>query len=629
MIENQETSREEIAPHNVLASLAYGVITTRADHTIQSVNAAGLEQFGYDEPDLLGAPLQTLFEQPGGHGAALLVTGNFRAVRKDGSVFSAELVMTPLKGSPSGQLVASVRNIEAELQRENHYRLLVETSEIPQFVMNQDGFMYANQAAARVYGFDSVEDLVNLHPTAISPEFQPDGRDSASKSNEMIGLAFEKGIHRFEWMNIKKDGTEVWMDLILTRLPHMGTDALFVACHDITERAKTEKFLRRSQKMDAIGQLTGGIAHDFNNILGIVMGNLEILQRSLTGNSSATQRIKAALNATSRAAKITNKLLTFSNENVCGARRITINEPIQDFHALMSKSLTAAIIIKLELAQDLWQVDVDPDEFGDAILNLALNARDAMPDGGKLTIQTANKALDSDYVKGNAGASTGDFVMITISDTGIGMSEDVQEKVFEPFFTTKAEGKGTGLGMSMVYGFIKRSGGHVKISSQPDNGTTIRIYLPRADMRTKMDAPLSAMATETPRGTETVLIVDDETALLETSVNQLTDLGYQTLTASSGQQALDIMAERRDIDLVFSDVVMPGPINGFQLGAQIIEKYPTVKVLLASGFTRRFGIDDDDNPAQIIDLSASLLRKPYNQYELAIAIRKTLGTAVT
>jgi signal transduction histidine kinase len=245
------------------------------------------------------------------------------------------------------------------------------------------------------------------------------------------------------------------------------------------DRVRTEEMVRRSQKMDAIGQLTGGIAHDFNNILGIIKGNLEILQRAFPDHEFAQDRLQAALAGTTRGADITRKLLAFSHKKSQETKRVSVNPPIREFEHLIGKSLTAAVKLELDLGTDLWAVDIDPADFENVILNLALNARDAMPDGGQLKIQTQNRSITPADAEKDPDLREGDFVCISVTDTGTGMTAETLEKIFEPFFTTKEEGKGTGLGLSMVYGFIKQSGGQIRINSKTGVGTTFRLYLPR------------------------------------------------------------------------------------------------------------------------------------------------------
>ena len=393
---------------------------------------------------------------------------------------------------------------------------------------------------------------------------------------------------------------------------------------DITKNKFNEIALRRAQKMEAVGQLTGGIAHDFNNILGIIMGNLEILKMILKGNDKANILIEKAHKGTMRAADITRHLLRFSRIETIKTIPTNVNTIFENIDELIARSLTVSIEVQTQLSENLWPVNVDPGDLEDAILNLSLNAKDAMPEGGTLIIETSNKLLDDDYVALNPGSSSGEFVMISISDDGIGISEDLIDKVLEPFFTTKELGAGTGLGLSMVYNFVKRSGGHIKIYSELGKGTTFNIFLPRAHSEAKIETNKVLASTELPRGKETVLIVDDEEALVDIATKNLQMLGYKVLTAANAQQALNVIEDNKSIDLIFSDMIMPGEIDGYQLADRLLKIDPRYKILLTSGFTKQRGERPIDDNKYMNELVNKRLHKPYNQSELALAVRRVL-----
>ncbi|MEH6402930.1 MAG: PAS-domain containing protein [Sneathiella sp.] len=414
----------------------------------------------------------------------------------------------------------------------------------------------------------------------------------------------------------------------LNAKPRFKADGTFLGYRgvgrDITERIQLEEQLRRTQKMEAIGQLTGGIAHDFNNILGIIQGNMELAEEALPQNAIAHKRLTKALLGVDRAADITKKLLSFSRKDAGQTQSIIVNKYIENLEDILAKSLTASIRIETYLADNLWAVAADQGDFEDAILNLSLNARDAMPGGGILMIETENKTLNQDYVQRNPEGTAGDFVMISVSDTGNGMTEEIRSKVFEPFFTTKAQGKGTGLGLSMVYGFVQRSGGHLKIYSEIGKGSVFRIYLPRINSDTEQIEPISPLQEQLPRGGETILIVDDEDALRDIAASHLQRLGYTILTAENGQNALQVIKADKTIDLLFSDIVMPGNLDGYQLAAAAYKENPTLNILLASGFTKiqkEFSSEDNNFASSPL---TPILSKPYNRSELAFAVRKAL-----
>ncbi len=319
---------------------------------------------------------------------------------------------------------------------------------------------------------------------------------------------------------------------------------------DITENTQLEERVRQAQKMEAVGQLTGGIAHDINNILGIVMGNLELLKLTGTTDEKILPLVDSAFEGGSRGAELTKKLLSFSRKTSFEEEETNVNDLVKGMDDFVAKSLTASIETAFHLEQDIWPVKIDPRDLENCLLNLALNARDAMKDGGKLVIETANKVIDDDYVQRNPGASSGEYVLLAVSDTGQGMTAKVRAQVLEPFFTTKEEGQGTGLGLSMVYGFVQRSGGHLKIYSEVGEGTTIRIYLPRARVDDKMQQ-VPVLRSTPPTGTETILIVDDEEALLKVASRYLESLGYKTFSANNGKQALDVLNDNKNIELLF------------------------------------------------------------------------------
>lgn len=397
-----------------------------------------------------------------------------------------------------------------------------------------------------------------------------------------------------------------------------------VSVLDITERKRIEQQSRRSQKMEAVGQLTGGIAHDFNNILGIVMGNLELLEARIADDPLAMERLRKAMKGVGRGAEITRKLLGFSRKNTEDLSVTKLNIFIDTIKDLIAKSLTASIQVKTHLAADLWNVTVDLGDLEDALLNVSLNAKDAMPHGGVLTIETSNKTLDDLYVRQNVGSRAGDFVVISISDTGEGMSESVRDKVLEPFFTTKETGKGTGLGLSIVYGFVQRSGGHMKIYSEVNIGTTIRLYLPRTDIPSVSARNVDRKIVEMPTGTETILVIDDEEVLRDIAATILRGLGYNTLIGSNSKDALKMLDEHSDIKLLFSDVIMPGDMDGYDLALYAHAAYPDLQILLTSGFNKHRDEKSDCDDKFLSQINALLLDKPYNRSELAFAVRKIL-----
>lgn len=388
---------------------------------------------------------------------------------------------------------------------------------------------------------------------------------------------------------------------------------------DITERRQTDEALRRSQKMEAVGQLAGGIAHDFNNRLGVITGYLNLLNEHMSGEEKTLKWVETATQAAWGCADLTKQLLVFSQQKPSEISLVELNQEVSKIDSLITHAMTPAISVQILSSKGLWPVAINPYEFQDVILNLAINARDAMPEGGKLLIETSNKVLDDQHAANNSKVTPGEYVQILVSDTGQGIDKKTMEHIFEPFFTTKPEGKGTGLGLSMVYGFTKRHSGFVKVNSELGKGTTFHLYLPRMT-----DPEVTALAdtsnkTVLPRGNETVLIVDDEVEILNLADQYLRDLGYRTLLANNASQALDVISEHADIDLMFSDIVMPGGINGYLLAEEAVKVSPNLKVLLTSGFVNNV---TPYNSQEM--LTGNLLPKPYNKDDLAMQIRQVL-----
>jgi len=388
---------------------------------------------------------------------------------------------------------------------------------------------------------------------------------------------------------------------------------------DVTERQITEDFVKRSQKMEALGQITGGVAHDFNNILGIILGNLEILESKVDGNEEVRKRLQTVVRSSLRAVDLTQQLLSFSRKEAKSSVPTAINPLIRNMATIIGRSVTPEINVEYNLAENLWLTDIDPGDFEDALLNLVLNARDAMPTDGELVIETSNKVLGVMYCKQNLNVVPGEYVQLAVSDTGCGIAPEIMDRIFDPFFTTKPEGKGTGLGMSMIFGFSKRSNGHVKAYSESGLGTTVRLYLPRSVEKHQAVDPVRLRRTEIPRGDETILVVDDEADLLEVAEAYLTGLGYRVVTASNGRQALNLLERNPSIDFLFSDVVMPGGMNGFELAEEAVARYGQLKVLLTSGFTNRAMARNGQ-----ARFNANLLIKPYNEADLALRLRSIL-----
>ncbi len=387
---------------------------------------------------------------------------------------------------------------------------------------------------------------------------------------------------------------------------------------EIGERRQAEAKLAQSQKMETIGKLTGGVAHDFNNLLQVVSGNLQLLSKEVVGNDRAETKIANAMAGVSRGSKLASQLLAFGRRQALEPKVVNISRFVRDMDDMIRRAIGEAVEVETVVGGGLWNTFIDPNQIENALLNLAINARDAMQGAGKLTIELSNAHLDDAYARAHEEVTPGQYVMMAVTDTGSGMPREIIEKVFEPFFSTKAEGKGSGLGLSMVYGFVKQSGGHVKIYSEVGHGTTIKLYLPRAlqaeDVEVVVDnGPIVG-------GTETVLVVEDDAEVRDTVIALLTDLGYRTLKAVDAASALTVIDSGIPIDLLFTDVVMPGTLKSPELARKAKERLPDIAVLFTSGYTENSIVHGGK-----LDAGVELLSKPYTREALARKFRHVLA----
>jgi len=421
---------------------------------------------------------------------------------------------------------------------------------------------------------------------------------------------------RIELVALRASGEEFPIELAITPLRGNDTITFSAFIRDVTEHKAREEQLRQLQRMDAIGRLTGGVAHDFNNLLAIIQGNSELLRGQLEGGSEAAEMIDDVIDAAGRGAELVRRLLAFARMQHLEPEPVDLNARLPNILGLLRRALGEDVKVLIKPAEDLWPATVDPTQVDDAIVNLAINARDAMPGGGTLTIETRNVELDADYAAHHLEVRPGDYVMLAVSDTGSGMPPEVIGRAFEPFFTTKQEGQGTGLGLSQVFGWVKQSGGHIKIYSEVGHGTTIKLYLPRAE------APSEGKAVEpdivTPQGSETILVVEDNPNVRKTVIRQLHDLGYRTLEADSGSAALRMIKDGARFDLLLTDVIMPGGITGYELADQLRADRPDLKILFTSGYTELAATGNRPEGR------GTLLSKPYRKQDLGRAVRAVL-----
>ena len=426
---------------------------------------------------------------------------------------------------------------------------------------------------------------------------------------------------RGEFVNYCKDGSTILVSATISPIKDPdGRITHFISVQeDITERRLLEEQLHQAQKMEAVGQLTGGLAHDFNNLLTIIIGNLDLLADELADKPKAQELAGYALDAGIRGAELTRQLLAFSRRQQLDPKVIDINKLAAEVIQLLRRTLGEQVQIKLRLSDGLWPAMADPAQVESALANLAINARDAMPQGGHLTVETANKILDEEYAADNVGVTPGRYVMLAVSDTGTGIAPEVLSRVFEPFFTTKEKGRGTGLGLSMVYGFANQSGGHVKIYSELGHGTTVRLYLPVATEAVSTEVVEDDIIAEATGG-EIVLVVEDNADVRRMVVSQLRSLGYVVMEAGDGTEALEVLRSSTPVDLLFTDVVMPGGWLGPDLAREARRLRPGIKVLLSSGYAEA-AMDSGGHGGA----TEAVLHKPYRKKDLAQKVREVLS----
>jgi len=544
-----------------------------------------------------------------------------RNVTKEGKTIICEWFNTALIDEDDTVIgIASmVQDITKHKAAEDDLRKLsmaVEQSPTSIIITNAHGIIeYANSKFSKTTGY-SKEDVIGQYNKILRTEYTAKPEYENLWSTVTAGKQWQG-----EFNSKRKDGSLYWNSTSISPITDIDDNItnFLVAMEDITERRKIEEHLRRSQKMEAVGQLAGGIAHDFNNLLGIIIGNLDLMKRNIDDGSKLAEQLSKAQNAALRGSSLTRRLLNFSHQSPESSKPVNINKVIMGLEDLVDKSLTKKVTLETDLAEGLWMTALNTGDFEDALINFSLNARDAMPNGGTLHIATKNVTLSHLMMNGEAEFIAGDYVKIIISDTGVGMSKEVAAKAFDPFFTTKSTDKGTGLGLAMVYGFVQRSKGHILVFSEENMGTTFKIYLPRSqDIATPPKAS-NTIEGPLPTGSETILIVDDEQELACLAKNILDGLGYSTICAYSADQALKTLESNPAIDLLFSDIVMAGSHSGYDLAESAAQLYPKLKILLTSGFAGTQQMSDTQD-----FWGQKFITKPYRDVELAQRVRLAL-----
>jgi PAS domain S-box-containing protein len=518
---------------------------------------------------------------------------------------------------------------QASAESEERFRLLVDgANDYAIYMLDPEGNVVSwNEGAKRIKGYTANEIIGRNFACFFTPEDLQVGLP-----DQHLRIAAMEGRFEQEGWRVRKDGSRFWANTVLTAL--RGSDGSlrgFVKItRDVSERRRQEEALEQSQaalaqaqKMEAVGQLTGGIAHDFNNLLTVIQGSLELVERQGAGINTETlaRLLRPARIAAERGAALTHRLLAFSRQQALAPHDIDINAHVSSMSELLRRTLGEAVAIETVLAGGLWRCFVDPSQLENALLNLAVNARDAMPVGGKLTLETGNTYLDQEYAAAHDEVTAGQYVMVAVSDTGGGMDAATIARAFEPFFTTKEQGKGTGLGLSQVYGFVKQSGGHVKIYSELGRGTTVKIYLPRYVSEGAPERIFDRSTPVVPGCGEMVLLVEDDADVREFSASALTHLGYRVLRAADAATALSILSEHRDIALLLTDVVLPG-LNGRQLADEARRLAPNLKVVYTTGYARNAIVHHG-----VLDKGVDLLAKPFTTDDLGRKLREVLQRA--
>ena len=614
----------------VVESSNDAIVTKSLDGIITAWNRAAEQLFGYAAAEVVGKHIRTIVPPERrdemynileriGRGETIDAYETER-LRKNGSVVEVMLTVFPLR-SGSGEIIGASeiardltesKRTQRELSREIEERQRIfETSQDLILVTDPIGtFVQVSPSAMAIVGYQPEEMVGHSAVEFIHPD------DLGATRDEMRAARSGKQKRSFEARYIHKDGHEVVLNW-------MGTWSQPVRRHffigrDVTGQRAAEAQFRQAQKMDAVGQLTGGVAHDFNNILTVITGTIGILQDAVADRPELVSIARLIDDAADRGAQLTRHLLAFARKQPLQPRETDVNALVVEAAKLLRPTLGEQIEISSKLADDTWPAMVDPSQLTTAVINLALNARDAMSAGGKLTLETRNVYLDEAYAGMHSEVAVGNYVMIAVSDTGTGIAPENLEKVFDPFYTTKEVGKGTGLGLSMVFGFVKQSGGHLKIYSEVGHGTSVKIYLPRATGSPE-SVQESAVAPVVEGGTETVLIVEDDALVRQYVLTQVRSLGYTTLEAANATEALALIAAHPAIDLLFTDVIMPGAMNGRQLADEATQRRPALKTLFTSGYTENAIMHHGR-----LDPGVHLLAKPYRKPELARMIRLAL-----
>ena len=584
------------------------------------------EMLRTDDASVLATLLDRGAASPEGQSADIalaIASDDVLHVRCDAAALDSASLILRLR-EDHGEGVSTIDDLQNQIRRreasEARLRAVIETAVDGVILSDAHGTVLVfNPACEKLFGYRA-EEVIGQNVRMLMPQPFREEHDGYLRHYRCTGERRIIGIGR-EVVGQRKDGSTFPMDLSVGEAHHGGERIFVGIIHDLTYRKRMEEQLIQAQKMEAVGQLSGGIAHDFNNLLTVIIGSGETLSQKLKARPDLQHYAELVQRAGERGAELTNRLLAFSRRQMLRPTNVDCNELLRSMRTLLRRTLREDIVVRTELEPELWTAVADPGQLESAVLNLALNAQDAMPDGGRLTIATANAPLDERYTDAHLEVTSGRYVMIAVTDDGQGMPREVLEHVFEPFFTTKEVGKGSGLGLSMVYGFVKQSNGHVTIYSELGLGTTVRIYLPVSETALSADPVRDAEQTdEVPMGRESVLVVEDDSFVRAFAISSLESLGYRVLPAMDAPEALAMLQDDEPVDLLFTDIVMPGGMNGWELAARAQRMRPALKVLLTSGYAvETLAARGRGDPEML------LLNKPYRKSDLARRVRDALA----
>jgi two-component system cell cycle sensor histidine kinase/response regulator CckA len=608
------------------------VISKTLDGTITSWNKAAQRIYGYSAEEIIGQSIFMVVPEELHATTQQIIEDlkqgksfeHFETIRltKAGKIIDVSLTISPIRNS-DGQIIGSAtigrdvterkRMEKALAQSEQDYRGLFDNAHDALMIFSpEDEIIFdVNKRACEIYGFSKSE-FIGMSLEAITKDI--------AKGKEHIKQTLETNeFHSFETVQRKKDGSEIYLETNGAVVNYKGRTALLSINRDITERKLLEEQFRQSQKMDAVGRLAGGIAHDFNNLLTAIIGYSQLALRSIDRENSLRNHFEEIEKAGKRAATLTNKLLAFSRKQVIQPKILSLNYVISDIEKMLARLIGENIEISLFLYDKLWLVKVDMGQLEQVLVNLVVNARDAMPQGGKLLIETSNVTLDETYARQHLDVESGDYTMLAISDTGIGMDTITLSHIFEPFFTTKESGKGTGLGLSTVYGIVKQNSGHIWVYSELSIGTTFKLYFPR--IKDGVESREQLEPQDLVKGKETILVVEDEDAVRNLVRQILLSKDYTVLEASNGVDALLLLEQHNQpIHLIITDVIMPF-MSGKEFADKALGKHKDMKVLFMSGYT-----DEAILPHGVLDPGVAFIQKPFTTASLALKVRDLLDS---